>query len=128
MPKSINSKSEQGFFVQNTTSSHTWSADEPTELEGTNLGPTPKELLLSSLSSCIAITLRMYAKRKEWDLGEISINLEMIEEEAQTVIFKSIDFSNKTLDQKQIQRLLDISNRCPVVKMLRQDILFQFKK
>lgn len=127
MPRSVNSSSKSGFKVENSTRTHNWIADEPLDVEGTNLGPTPKELLLSSISSCIAITLRMYAKRKDWDLGEIRVDLELIEEDGQPVIEKSIHFSNQSLDEKQLQRLLDISNRCPVVKMIHGDILFRFK-
>lgn len=127
MPRSVNSSSKSGFKVENSTRTHNWIADEPLDVEGTDLGPTPKELLLSSISSCIAITLRMYAERKDWDLGEINVDLELIEEDGQPVIEKSIHFSNQSLDEKQLQRLLDISNRCPVVKMIHGDILFRFK-
>lgn len=127
MLRKIKSSSDNGFHVVNTARNHEWSSDEPIDVDGTDLGPTPKELLLSSISSCIAITLRMYARRKEWNVGQINVELELLEENGQAVIEKSIHFSNKTLDDKQLQRLLDISNRCPVVKMIHGDILFRFK-
>jgi putative redox protein len=48
--------------------SHTVLSDEPASRGGGARGPTPSDLLLASLAACTAITLRMYAERKGWDL------------------------------------------------------------
>src|SRR5689334_17683210 len=49
--------------------------DEPERLGGTDCAPTPMELLVASLASCIAITLRMYVRRKGWELGEVGVEV-----------------------------------------------------
>ena len=56
-------------------------ADEPEELDGTNQGPAPGEFLLISLASCTAITLRMYADRKNWPIEKIivEVNFEKVD-------------------------------------------------
>ena len=41
-------------------------SDEPEGIGGDNLGPSPFQLLLASLAACTAMTVRMYARRKDW--------------------------------------------------------------
>ncbi len=48
-------------------------ADESEEVGGKNLGPAPGEFLMVSLASCTAITVRMYADRKQWPLEKIRV-------------------------------------------------------
>jgi putative redox protein len=40
--------------------------DEPTKIEGQDLGPDPFTTLLASLAGCTLSTLRMYISRKGW--------------------------------------------------------------
>lgn len=63
------------FRTELITSGKTVIADEPEELGGTNAGPAPGEFLLISLASCTAITLRMYADRKQWHVSKIKVEV-----------------------------------------------------
>lgn len=98
--------------------------DEPQEAGGTNAGPNPVENLLGSLAGCIALTLRMYAKRKEWDTGEIKV--EVFQEESehhQMEIHKRISFGKEgTLSKDQLKKLYEISEKCPVSKLIQSPI------
>ncbi|MBK8500923.1 MAG: OsmC family protein [Saprospiraceae bacterium] len=98
-------------------------ADEPLAMGGKDAGFSPKELLASALASCTSATVRMYADRKEWDLQEVEmdIELEYNKEENKTVINRKLNFIGK-LDETQKSRLLAIANACPVHKMLSNPI------
>jgi len=113
-----------GFTVNMTTRGHAIVADEPNEVGGADLGAKPGELLLSSLAGCKLITMRMYAERKGWELGETRISLRYLEKGEPTIVEKKIRFS-KNLDADQVKRLIDISGRCPVAKMLKNSISYE---
>ena len=55
---------------------HTLTADEPKDEGGDDTGPSPQELLAASLASCTAITMEMYAQRKGWELGDVSVDVD----------------------------------------------------
>lgn len=98
-------------------------SDEPATNGGKDLGLSPSELLASALASCTSATLRMYADRKEWDLQEVKIDIELkfIREESKTQITRKIEFVGN-LDNAQIERLLSVANACPVHKILSNPI------
>ncbi|WP_241357069.1 OsmC family protein, partial [Escherichia coli] len=60
--------------------SHQWLSDVPAALGGADSGPSPHEILLSALGACTAITVAMYAQRKEWPLEGIDVQLNIVEE------------------------------------------------
>lgn len=122
----LNAYLGENYQVVNSSSGHQWRSDEPKELGGKNTGPTPVELLLSALASCKLITMRMYAERKQWETGRIDIHLSIEQLVDKTVIHKEITFAGALSDEQQ-NRLLEISNRCPVAKMITHPIEFKLK-
>jgi len=99
-------------------------ADEPEDLGGTDEGMPPAALLLASLGSCTAITLRMYADRKHIPLDSIKIHLS-ISREDQLDEGKTINVKlelNGELSTEQINRLVQISEKCPIHKILSNPI------
>lgn len=104
---------------------HTVLADEPLAQGGQNAGAKPHELLLGALASCIAITLRMYSARKEWDTGGIHVDVRMERtqtgREVSTKMAISLSFDND-LPQEQRDRLLQIARSCPVHRTLSSPI------
>ncbi|WP_300567766.1 OsmC family protein [Flavobacterium sp.] len=98
-------------------------ADEPKEVGGNGLGFAPKELLASSLGACTAITLRMYADRKGWNLTDVKVEVEFNwdEENSKSVINRKIALFG-TLDDTQRERLLKVANGCPIHKILSNPI------
>lgn len=99
--------------------------DEPENIEGKDLGPDPYSTLLASLAACTLSTLRMYIDRKAWDIPEINISLNLFQEnepELTTTITRSINFPS-TIEDDIKKRLLIIAEKCPVSKMLKNNIV-----
>ncbi|QOD60777.1 OsmC family protein [Polaribacter haliotis] len=92
--------------------------DEPVNAGGDDNGPTPVEYLLTAIGGCVSITLRMYAERKGWDVGEITVNVSQIKDENGTHLSEEISFE-KEIDEDQRKRLLVIAGKCPVAKMVK---------
>ncbi|MVN91178.1 OsmC family protein [Mucilaginibacter aquatilis] len=104
-----------------TSGNHAIVADEPADLGGTDTGMTPFGLLLSSLGTCTAITLRMYIDRKMWIVDEINIDLEIFAVPDGHCIEIAISFKGD-LTAEQTERLLDIADKCPVHKLLAGNV------
>lgn len=97
------------------TQNHLFVVDEPIEVGGKDLGPTPGQLFASSLATCSSITLKMYADHKGWDLQEviIDVDFERNKMESKTFVTKQIQLIGN-LDDEQKKRLLEIASKCPI--------------
>jgi putative redox protein len=115
---------DAGYAQKVTTGGHEISVDEPVRRGGTNTGPAPFELILASLGSCTAITFRMYAERKQWNLGSIEVALRLIKDEESQHIERNIRVSG-SLDADQQVKLLEIADKTPVTKTLAPGIRIQ---
>ncbi|MBK5278235.1 MAG: OsmC family protein [Bacteroidia bacterium] len=100
---------------------HTLVADEPEDVGGKDLGPRPGDFLRMSLASCKAITLRMYATRKNFEIKEIQVTVSTEEGEGKTILHTQIKIDGN-LDEAQHKRMLQIAKLCPVHKMLTNPI------
>jgi putative redox protein len=110
--------SEFKFATQVVSGHHRLMADEPVALGGSDTGPSPYELLLASLGACTSITLRMYAGRKEWELGKITVGLRYTKDaEHKERIDRRLSFS-KPLSAEQKARLIEIAGKTPVTRTL----------
>jgi putative redox protein len=101
--------------------------DEPTDIGGQDKGPDPYTTLLAALAGCTLSTLRMYIDRKGWDIPEISVQLNMYQEtenELLTTIKRAIRFP-ETVSSEQKERLLYIATKCPVSKILENNIVIK---
>jgi putative redox protein len=107
-------------------------ADEPHPI-GDDAGPTPYDLVLAGLGACTAMTVRMYANRKDWPLERVRVTLRHSRIHSKDCancattkgwidhIDRDIELAGK-LDDAQRQRLLDIAERCPVHQTLTSEV------
>ncbi len=118
-----------GYTCEVVAGKHHLTADEPVEAGGTDYGPAPYEYLSVALGACTAMTLRMYADRKGWDLQKVVVHLDHGKEYPATYtadprqkidqIRRNIELAG-SLDEVQRQRLLEIADRCPVHRSLEK--------
>jgi putative redox protein len=100
-------------------------ADEPEENGGTDAGPSPQELLAASLASCTAVTMEMYARRKEWDIGEVVVDVdyEPAQRGSPTRFSMTVKLP-KELPEDQREKLMQIAAKCPVHRTLEGEVMF----
>jgi putative redox protein len=109
-------------------SDHHLVADEAEHDGGTDEGPSPQELLAASLASCSAITMEMYASRKGWDIGDVTVDVdyEPAHRGSPTKFHMTVKLS-KELPEDQRQRLMQIVAKCPVHRTLEGEVMFDEK-
>lgn len=111
-----------GQFI--TTGHHVLGADEPSSLGGKDTGPDPYELVLAGLGACTAMTIRMYAQRKQIPLTRVEVRLRHVQRASGgnqiKDRFERLIALEGNLTPEQRQHLLEIAVRCPVSKTLRQ--------
>src|SRR5688572_18615277 len=109
---------------------HLLISDEPTDKGGGDLGMRPHELLLAALTSCVCITIKMYAARKEWKLEQVRSEslMERTAEpvgQASKIILELMLIGQ--LDDEMKKRLIEIGGRCPVHKTLAHAINIEIR-
>jgi putative redox protein len=110
---------KQGYEHEVEMREHRLVADEPEDNGGADRGPKPTELLAAALASCTAITIEMYADRKEWDLGQVEVNVNFTEATASEPPKFGVQIKVQAeLDEEQRERILVIAGKCPVHRAL----------
>jgi uncharacterized OsmC-like protein len=130
------SGSAAGFAQEIAVGRHRLLGDEPTSMGGTDTGPSPYDLLLAALGSCTSMTVALYARRKQWPLEAVTVELRHSRihaadcESCETKegrldrIERQVELSGP-LTQEQRARLLEIANKCPVHRTLTSEIDIQ---
>ncbi|HOV86473.1 MAG TPA: bifunctional alpha/beta hydrolase/OsmC family protein [Syntrophobacteraceae bacterium] len=123
----------RGYQTEILANGHSLVADEPIAVGGADTGPSPYDFLVAALGACTAMTLRMYADRKDWPLGSAVVRLKHRKIHAKDCkeceskdgmmdqIEREIELEGP-LDENQRSRLLEIADRCPVHRTLHSPI------
>lgn len=122
MASTVHLACPQGMAQEIRARAHLLHSDEPLSRGGTDTGPAPYELLLASLAACTSLTLRMYADRKGWELGRITVEARFRRDDDGTeTIDRDVTF-DRPLDAAQQSRLADICEKTPVTRTLRRGL------
>ncbi len=112
---------------------HRLLADEPASVGGLDSGPGPYDLLLAALGACTAMTMRLYADRKQLPLRRAQVRLhhkkiyatDCAECETKEGMIDHIERAitlEGDLDAEQRARLIEIADKCPVHRTLESEI------
>jgi putative redox protein len=122
-----------GFAQEIVAGQHRLKADEPLSAGGTETGPTPYEFLLAALGACTAMTVTMYARRKNWPLDAIVVRLSHSKIHAEDCfdchteagfidrIDREIELSGSLSPDERL-KLFEIAEKCPVHRTLTSEI------
>ncbi len=136
-PEEIKSKSkvaasldlDDKFTTRLKLGDHYFTADEPKDFGGNNFGPSPYEFLSAGLAACTVMTIQMYAKRKKWEVENVTchinyskdhaIDCEHCEKDTAKIDTFTREIKLKgNLSEEKKRKLLEIADKCPVHKTL----------
>jgi putative redox protein len=122
-----------GFRTDIQAGPHHLVADEPRSVGGSELGPTPYDLLAAALATCTTMTLGMYARHKQLDLRSASVTVthdkihasdcdDCESESGKVDEFRRVLNLEGDLTEEQRERMVEIADRCPVHRTLHAEI------
>lgn len=114
----------EGLTVAMSIDGHPFVIDAAPAEGGAGLGPNPTRTLEGALAACAAMTMRMYARRKGWDVASIEVRVRRAEaqdDHAPHLLEKEIRVSGD-LDEAKRARLLEIADKCPVHRMVTEGV------
>ena len=97
---------------------HRLVVDEPESSGGHDAGPSPTRVLAASLAACTAVTIKIYAAQKEWEVGKLAVEVEMEYEGPVPSEFTVTLRLPGGLTEEQLERLRTIAGKCPVHRAL----------
>lgn len=111
---------------------HQLVADEPARFGGTDLGPTPYQLVSAGLGACTTMTIRLYARRKGIALDHVAVDVmhdkchlaearsETDADPAKVDVFRRRIRLSGDLTETERAALLAIADKCPVHRSLHR--------
>ncbi len=109
-------------MTQLTIRDHTILCDEEPLYEGNDQAPDPYDYVIAGVGGCTAFSLRLFAQKKDWDIGDIHMTLTYDFIDEQDVVKKEISFTRDLTDEQR-KVLLRVAH-CGTEKMLERGMKF----
>ena len=102
---------------------HRLITDQPERVGGEGSAPSPHELFPAALAACVTVTLVMYARTKEWDLGEVTVDVDY-DHRSTPRVFQVVVRLTGELSDAQLERLKKVAAACPLRRSIESGIEF----
>ncbi len=97
--------------------------DEPERIGGTDAGPAPHELLAAMLASCVSTMIALYARTRDWQLGELRVDVVYDPESTPRDVHVTVHLP-EGLTSDQVRRLRRVAETCPARRALEAGFTF----
>jgi putative redox protein len=97
--------------------------DEPERLGGTDAGPAPHELLPAMLASCVSTMITLYARTKNWELSEVSVEVAYDADSTPRHVDLRV-YLPDGMNADQVRRLRRVADTCPAKRALEAGFTF----
>ncbi|PCR92692.1 2-oxo acid dehydrogenase subunit E2 [Natrinema ejinorense] len=121
--RSVTATNPDGMRGRIEAGSFEWIYDEPESSGGTETGPTPVDVALGGLASCLSLSTRFQARKRDMSVDEIRVDVDATPEEGTVEEIAATIRLEADADDETIDRLVDLGERgCHVSQMLREDL------
>lgn len=99
---------------------HAFAVDASPAGGGADAGPSPHDLYDAALASCKALTVLLYAQRKNMPVEDIEVKIERDDSEERKGVYRLKASLHVTgaLDEAQRAELLRVAAKCPVHRLM----------
>ena len=120
MPVTVNTLNHDNFRHSVNIDNHELFTDLPKSLGGDDSAPSPHNYFDAALASCKALTVKLYAQRKDIPLTGVTVEVSRDDAEEQKGKYKlNVKLTLKgVLSDEQRNDLHRIADRCPVHKLM----------
>jgi putative redox protein len=102
---------------------HRLFTDQPEHAGGEGTAPSPHELFPAALAACVTVTLVTYARTKEWDIGDVTVDVDYDHRSTPRIVEVSIELTGE-LSDLQLERLERVAAACPLRRSIETGIEF----
>ncbi|SEV99799.1 2-oxo acid dehydrogenase subunit E2 [Natrinema salifodinae] len=121
--RSVSAANPEGMRGRIEAGSFEWSYDEPESSGGTETGPTPVDVFLGGLASCLSLSARYQASKRDAAVDEIRVDVDAAPEEGSVERIEATIQIDSDEDDETLERIVDLAERgCHVSQLLRADL------